>query len=51
MPYPVRYSTRAYMEYEEILDYVFKHFGPDIALKVDRHFEEVIENESKALCH
>ncbi len=32
------------MEYEEILDYVFKHFGADIALKVDQHFEEVIDN-------
>ena len=44
MSYPVRYSTRAFMEYEEILDYVFKHFGADIALKVDQHFEEVIDN-------
>ena len=44
MSYPVRYSKRAYMEYEEILDYVFKHFGADLALKVDQHFEEVIDN-------
>ena len=44
MSYPVRYSTRAFMEYEEILDYVFKHFGADTALKVDQHFEEVIDN-------
>jgi plasmid stabilization system protein ParE len=44
MSYPVRYSTRAYKEYEEILDYVFKKFGADIALKVDKHFEEVIDN-------
>ena len=42
MSYPVRYSKRADMEYEEILDYVFKHFGADLALKVDQHFEEVI---------
>ncbi len=44
MSYAVRYSTRAYLEYEEILDYVFKKFGADIALKVDQHFEEVIDN-------
>ncbi len=44
MHYPVRYSTRAYMEYEEILEYVFKRFGADTAFKVDQHFEEVIDN-------
>lgn len=44
MPYPVRYSTRAYIEYEEILAYVFKHFGTDTAFKVDQHFEEMIDN-------
>ena len=44
MPYPVRYSTRAYIEYEEILDYVFKHFGAGIAFKVDLHFEKVTDN-------
>lgn len=43
MSYPVRYSTRAYMEYEEILDYVFNNFGADKALKVDQHFEQVID--------
>jgi plasmid stabilization system protein ParE len=43
MSYPVRYSTRAYMEYVDILDYVFKHFGADTALKVDQHFEKVID--------
>jgi plasmid stabilization system protein ParE len=44
MSYPVRYSTRAYIEYEEILDYVFNRFGADTAFKVDQHFEEVIDN-------
>jgi plasmid stabilization system protein ParE len=43
MSYPVRYSTRAYIEYEEILDYVFKKFGAEIAAKVDTYFEEVID--------
>jgi plasmid stabilization system protein ParE len=43
MSYQVRYSTLAYMEYEDILDYVFKHFGADTALKVDQHFEKVID--------
>jgi plasmid stabilization system protein ParE len=43
MPYPVRYSTRSYIEYEEILDYVSENFGIAIAAKVDMYFEEVID--------
>lgn len=43
MPYPVRYSTRAYIEYDELIDYVFKEFGALVAIKVDAYFEEVID--------
>jgi plasmid stabilization system protein ParE len=43
MPYPVRYSTRAYSEYDDIIDFVFKNYGPLIAAKVDMYFEEVID--------
>lgn len=43
MPFEVRYSTRAYSEYEEILDYVLEKFGAVVAAKVDIHFEEVID--------
>jgi plasmid stabilization system protein ParE len=43
MPYPVRYSTRSYIEYEEILDYVSDNFGITAAAKVDMYFEEVID--------
>lgn len=43
MAFEVRYSTRAYLEYEQILDYVYKKFGADVAVKVDLHFEEVID--------
>jgi plasmid stabilization system protein ParE len=43
MPFEVRYSTRAYSEYEEILDYVLEKFGAVVASKVDIHFEEVID--------
>ena len=46
MPYPVRYSTRASTEYEEILEYVIKRFGFDVAAKVDAHFEEIIDHIS-----
>lgn len=46
MPYQVRYSTRASAEYEEILDYVVEKFGLQIAAKVDKHFEEVIDQIS-----
>lgn len=46
MPYPVRYSTRASTEYEEILEYVIKHFGFDVAAKADAHFEEIIDHNS-----
>ena len=42
MPYSVRYSTRAYIEYEEILGYVTDKFGISIGVKVDAYFEEVI---------
>ncbi len=44
MPYQVRYSIRAYTEYEEILDYVIENFGIETASKVDRYFEEVIDS-------
>lgn len=43
MPYPVRYSTRAYIEYDELIDYIFKEFGTLVAIKVDTYFEEVID--------
>jgi len=43
MPFEVRYSTRAYSEYEEILGYVLEKFGAVSAAKVDAHFEEVID--------
>ena len=43
MPYPVRYSTRSYIEYEEILDYLSDNFGIAIAAKVDMYFEEIID--------
>jgi plasmid stabilization system protein ParE len=46
MSYQVRFSTRAYAEYEEILDYVVENFGLDLAAKVDMHFEEVIDKIS-----
>jgi plasmid stabilization system protein ParE len=43
MTYPVRYSTRAYVEYEEILEYVSGKFGILVAANVDLYFEEVID--------
>jgi hypothetical protein len=43
MPYPVRYSTRSFIEYEEILDYVSDKFGETVAAKVDMYFEEIID--------
>lgn len=46
MPYEVRYSTRAYKEYEGILDYVSNKFGAAIAIKVDIYFEEIIDQIS-----
>ena len=46
MSYPVRYSTRAYIEYEEILEYVSSKFGITIAAKVDTYFEEVVNQIS-----
>jgi hypothetical protein len=46
MPYPVRYSYRAYIEYENLIEYVFNKFGFGIASKVDAHFEEVVNQIS-----
>ncbi|MCG8699615.1 MAG: hypothetical protein MI922_16290 [Bacteroidales bacterium] len=43
MPYPVRYSTRAYIEYKEIIEYVFNKFGVLSVTKVDTYFDEVID--------
>ncbi|MDP2888299.1 MAG: hypothetical protein Q8P34_04930 [Bacteroidota bacterium] len=46
MPYPVRYSTRSFIELEDILEYVSGKFGTAIAAKVDKYFEEVINQIS-----
>jgi plasmid stabilization system protein ParE len=43
MPYPVRYSTRAYIEYESILEYVFGKFDIAKAAEIDIYFENVID--------
>lgn len=42
MPYPVRYSNRAYNEYEDILEYVSEHFGAAKAYDVDQYFEKTL---------
>lgn len=42
MPYPVRYSTRALIEYENILEYISGKFGITVAAKVDTYFEDVV---------
>ncbi len=46
MPYQIRYSNRAYSEYEKILDYVVENFGLEVAAKVDKLFEETIDQIS-----
>jgi plasmid stabilization system protein ParE len=46
MLYPVVYSTRAYREYEDILEYVSGKFGIAIAAKVDTYFEGVVNQIS-----
>lgn len=46
MQYQVRYSVRAYSEYEDILDYIVERFGITTAAKVDKFFEEVIDQIS-----
>ncbi|RPH25464.1 MAG: type II toxin-antitoxin system RelE/ParE family toxin [Bacteroidales bacterium] len=43
MPYPIRYSTRAYVEYESILEYVSERFGIAKAAEVDMYFENVVD--------
>lgn len=43
MSYQVRYSTRAYREYEDILDYISGQFGTTVATQVDIYFEAVID--------
>ncbi len=42
MPYPIRFSIRAYSEYESILQYVADNFGILKALEVDNHYEGII---------
>lgn len=46
MSYPVRYSTQAFIELEDILKYVSDEFGIAIATKVDKYFDEVINQIS-----
>lgn len=43
MSYPVRYSSRSYEEYEELLDYIEKRFGIAKAAEVDLYFESIID--------
>jgi plasmid stabilization system protein ParE len=43
MPYTIRYSTRAYIEYEEILEYISARFGIAKAAEVDLYFETIID--------
>ena len=43
MSYPVRYSNRAYAEYESILQYVSDNFGILKAFEVDAHFDGIIK--------
>lgn len=43
MAFPIRYSARAYNEYESILEYVTGKFGIAKAAEVDIYFENVIE--------
>jgi plasmid stabilization system protein ParE len=43
MAYPIRYSIRAYNEYESILEYVSGKFGIAKAVEIDIYFENVIE--------
>jgi len=42
MPYPIRYSSRAYNEYEAILEYVSERFGAAKAYDVDLYFESIL---------
>jgi hypothetical protein len=46
MPYPVRYSTMAYIEYEEIIGYIFAKYGSLVAANVDIYFNKVIDQIS-----
>lgn len=46
MPYPVRFSTRAYTEFESIIQYVSDNFGIVKAIEVDSHFEGIIKQIS-----
>jgi plasmid stabilization system protein ParE len=46
MPYQVRYSSRAYIEYEQILEYISENFGIEKAIEVDLYFEEIIDQIS-----
>lgn len=43
MAYPIRYSARAYNEYEGILDYVIGKFVAAKAVEVHIYFENVID--------
>jgi len=42
MAYPIRYSTRAYNEYESLLEYVAGKFGIAKAVEVDIYFENIL---------
>jgi len=43
MLYPVRYSSRAYNEYENLLDYVLENFGIAKAAQVDAYIDGIID--------
>ena len=42
----MRYSSRAFREYEEILEYLLENFGSEVAARIDAYFEKVIDGIS-----
>lgn len=42
MVHSIRYSPKALIEYESILDYIIQHFGLSKAMEVDSYFEKII---------
>ena len=43
MAFPVRYSIRAYQEYDQLLEYVSSKFSIEKVVEVDAYFEEMID--------
>jgi len=46
MPFPIRFSPRASMEYDNVIDYVILNFGLETAIEIEIDFDRLLNQIS-----